>query len=759
MRVLGLLLLCPVVLLASLRVEVIVRDSSGAVVPGAQVRLEPLHRGAYTDGTGRAVFEAVPLGYYRLQVRALGFRAGEVALALRRDTVVELVLAPEAVALSTVTVEATAPSPLARGDGSVVVIGPRELDRHRGQSVAELLQSVPGAAVVSTGPAIAKPVLRGMMGERLLVLTDQVPLYGQNWGVEHAPELDPLLVESVEVLRGMAAVQYGTEALAGVVRFVPKPLSLQPGLRWGGRLELFSVNRQGAASLWGEGSIGGWAAQGVVGVRKAADSKTPHYGLANTAAEQYMAALSAERLLGRHAFVRGRFQVYEGRLGIFSGMHLGNLTDLQRALQSPRPLVERAQSYQIQPPYQDVRHLLGELSGSAGIGSQGQLHWLVAWQQNHRQEYDAHRFWNDSLQARFGARPAYDVTLTSWSVRAELEEPWLAGKFHVVLDARRQGSVSEGVMQFVPNFRGYLLGGGMWSEWLWGRWRVVWGVRGDLLWLRLWRSVAGQWRESRRQWLGGAMHGGIASVGEPLSYRISLATGWRAPTAIELFANGVHHGAALFEMGDSTLPAERAWMGEIGLGYHRAVWHIEASAFAYWFPRYIASLPTGEMILTVRGAFPGFRYRAVPAVIAGTELQLQAEALPWLRMEATVTALWGREWEQRSPLYGVPPPRGVLGAHVHLPSLAVFREPFGEIRCTVVGRAAASALDYAPPPPGYVLWDAAVGSELPWAGRRIIVAAEVRNLFNRAYRDYGSRLRYFADEPGRTLLLRLGWQW
>ncbi|MCS7176755.1 MAG: TonB-dependent receptor [Candidatus Kapabacteria bacterium] len=757
MRIPILWLACSAIALSLQRVEVLVRDSAGVPVPGARMVVEPLHHAAVADAQGRAVVSNLPAGRYWLRVHAVGFVPAEIPFTLHRDTVLTVVLAQRVVPLLGVAVEAQRPELPEAGASPLLVLTPRELDRHRGQSLGEVLRELPGMGVITTGPGIAKPSLRGLTGERLLVLNDKLPLYSQAWGMEHAPELDPLMVESVEVVRGTAAVRYGTEALAGVVRLVPALPGSRPGIHGQVRLEGFSANRQGAVSARVDAVQGPWAGQVLLSARRAADVMTPQYGLANTAYEQYMGTALLQSLFG-HTMLRGRLQLYRGRLGVFAGMHLGNLTDLERALRSPRPLVQRPVGYEIRPPYQDVWHVVSELELQRALG-EGQASLILGWQQNRRREYDAHRFWSDSLRAVLGGRAAYDVTLTSWSLRAEVEQPIFGGRFHAVADARRQGSVSEGLERFVPNFRSYAFGSGLWQQWFWQRWQASVGLRGDWLGLAVWRSVAGVWTRSQRRWVSAAVAALVGYVERPWELRASVASGWRAPTAVELFANGVHHGAAIFEVGDSTLAAERVWTAELSASYHTAPWHLEASAFAHYFPRFLAHLPTGQPVLTIRGAFPVFRYQGVPALLTGMELRSEGELLEWLRAELTATMLWGRELGQRQPLYGIPPPRLRLRMHAHLPSFGPFQLPYVELTMTAVGKRSQAPLDYAPPPAGYTVWDAALGAELPLGYGSIGIAVEVRNLFNRAYRDYNSRLRYFADEPGRDLIARLRWEW
>ena len=63
--------------------------------------------------------------------------------------------------------------------------------------------------------------------------------------------------------------------------------------------------------------------------------------------------------------------------------------------------------------------------------------------------------------------------------------------------------------------------------------------------------------------------------------------------------------------------------------------------------------------------------------------------------------------------------------------------------------------DFAPPPPGYLLVDAQASADVDLGGQTLRASLEVKNLTNRRYRSYLSRLRYFADEPGRSINARL----
>jgi iron complex outermembrane receptor protein len=93
----------------------------------------------------------------------------------------------------------------------------------------------------------------------------------------------------------------------------------------------------------------------------------------------------------------------------------------------------------------------------------------------------------------------------------------------------------------------------------------------------------------------------------------------------------------------------------------------------------------------------------------------------------------------------------------YMPPLPV-EEPFVELSAEYVFEQTRSdpTAELAPPPDGYLLLDAAIGASFRVGGRVLHAGVEARNLLNTRYRDYSSLLRYYADEPGREVRLRLG---
>lgn len=105
--------------------------------------------------------------------------------------------------------------------GGVSVLAGDKLDRDIRTSIGETLSRQPGVSATSFGPNASRPILRGLQGERVRVLTDGIGSFDvSNTSVDHAVAINPLTAERVEVVRGPAALLYGSSAIGGVVNVV-----------------------------------------------------------------------------------------------------------------------------------------------------------------------------------------------------------------------------------------------------------------------------------------------------------------------------------------------------------------------------------------------------------------------------------------------------------------------------------------------------------------------------------------------------------
>lgn len=202
-----------------------VTDSAGAPLGSVEIVVTEANRSTITDDSGRFVIRALPAGTYHLSVLRIGYSGQHVVVNVPADgpeVVVRVIMKRATIRLSSVNVTATptGTDPLNITQATVQLAG-KDLQRSLGASVGQTLSGEPGMSTRFNGPVANAPVIRGLTGERVLVLQD-----GDRAGdlssaaVDHLNAVDPSQAERLEVIRGPASLLYGNNALGGVVNVI-----------------------------------------------------------------------------------------------------------------------------------------------------------------------------------------------------------------------------------------------------------------------------------------------------------------------------------------------------------------------------------------------------------------------------------------------------------------------------------------------------------------------------------------------------------
>ena len=218
-----------------------VLDPSGAMVPGAQVTLfsqghAPL-RSVSTDEEGRFLLVGVSAGSYELVARSTGLEPTSLAVSVPASSSRPLEMVLRIPNLST-TVTVTP----GRGEvesafdipGQVNVVTRDRLDTRPGVILPQALREEVGVQVQQTSAHQGAVIIRGLTGQQVLHLVDGVRFNNSTFRPgpnQYFALVDPNFVERVEVARGPASAQYGSDSLGGTVNV----LSLRPYPDAGGR--------------------------------------------------------------------------------------------------------------------------------------------------------------------------------------------------------------------------------------------------------------------------------------------------------------------------------------------------------------------------------------------------------------------------------------------------------------------------------------------------------------------------------------------
>jgi iron complex outermembrane receptor protein len=285
-----------------------VRDQDGQPLSGVQVFSPVTRSGTLTDGAGRFSLPGVPAGRLELRFTHVGYAPERVRVS-ESDHGVPLAVVMRSTPLNIPGMQVTATAggrdPLAVTQATSQLSG-KELEREMGTTLAQTLRTQPGVAVRFMGPAATTPVIRGLTGDRVLVLQDgqrTADLAGS--ANDHGVTIDPLAAQRVEIVRGPATLLYGNNAVGGVVNVISDdiPSAVPAGLSGSAGLQSESAFPGAAISAKAAVPMGaGWVAVARGAARRTADMRIPDdpllgSRLANTESDNLGGSLGIGRLL------------------------------------------------------------------------------------------------------------------------------------------------------------------------------------------------------------------------------------------------------------------------------------------------------------------------------------------------------------------------------------------------------------------------------------------------------------------------------
>ena len=728
-----------------------------ATLVGATVYIPQLDRAAIADEYGNYHFHHLCKGTYTLKVTYVGYETETITIKLNSSAVRDLTPHTDTKQLSQVEITGSRLSEAAQSTGT---ISGRELEATRGLSLAESIKNISGMSTIQTGPTISKPVIHGLHSNRILILNNGVRHEGQQWGAEHAPEIDPFAASEIKVVKGAAGVRYGADAIGGVVLVEPAPLRDSVGVS--GELNLLGTtnNRQGAVSAIVDGKAAkfpalSWRLQGTL--KRAGNTRTADYYLQNTGFSEanFSGALGYKKEnFGAEVF----YSQFNTRLGILKAAHIGNLTDLENAIGRDRPdQTSYDFSYTIERPFQDVTHHLLKTKAYLNTGNAGRIEFIYGLQRNIREEYDAHR--------ATGTSPELTLDITTHTTEAVWEHSPM-GSFtgSVGVSSIYQNNIYSG-RYFIPFFRNFTAGAFIIEKWRKDKLQLEGGIRYDYKKLNITKRErnADIIRPEYNFHNMSGTFGALYDVGYHFTFGLSATSAWRAPGANELFSDGVHHGSASYERGNRDLESEKAYNFEASVNYYgNQRLNGKLSVYNNYINDYIYLAPVQPATLTIRGAFPTFEYRQADAVFRGVDLDLEYRFVPSLYLESRTSIVRATNQDLDDYLVGVPADRYNNMLRFEPGSLAGmqrFSDTYFALGGTYVAEQTRvptkAEQDYMAPPAGVFLLNMEAGTTVHFGKQPVEFGITGNNLLNASYRDYLNRFRYFADDIGRMLLFRV----
>lgn len=584
-----------------------------------------------------------------LLISTLGYVSDTVEVFQTKNNY-EILMKPKQDILSEVVVTGVSKATVIRENPvAIVAVSSKAIEQTIETNIIDVLvKNVPGLNAVKTGPNISKPFIRGLGYNRVLTLYDGIRQEGQQWGDEHAIEVDGYHISRAEVVKGPASIMYGSDAVAGVVSLMPAmPSGNDTGLHGKYYTEYQSNN-----GLIGNGirltySKNGWI-YALRGSFRIAGNYTNNIDgrVYNTAFRETNASATVH-----HSSAVGysnlNLTLYNNLQGIPDGsrdsltrkftkqVYEGNNDDIMN-----RPLVTRDElnSYKLSPLHQHIQHYRIYSNNHYEINL-GDIDFTLAFQQNIRQEYN-----HPSMPDQAGMY----VQLNTYNYGVRYNAPTILNiEISAGINGMFQNNRSKSATDFpIPDYNLLDAGSYIFTKWKQKKWTISGGLRYDIRHLRgdnfytkknastgfaqqVFADTTGaylQFAAFTKIFNGTSLTIGTTyQLNRNINLKANLAKGYRAPSITEFASNGLDPGAHIIYLGNRNFIPEFSFQEDIGADFHFKDFSASASVFNNNIQNFIyLSQQTDASGNTTEDAQGNktFQYQQAAAQLYGAELML-----------------------------------------------------------------------------------------------------------------------------------------
>jgi iron complex outermembrane receptor protein len=641
------------------------------------------------------------------------------------------------------------------------------------QNLSNMLEEISGVSTLKNGSGISKPVVHGLYGNRLTILNNGIAQSGQQWGNDHAPEIDPLVANKIRVIKGVSSLEYQGSNLGSVILVEPARIEREPHLH-GNASYFFETNgKSNGLNLQLEqyNSLVAWKINGTL--KKSGDKKTADYFLNNTGNEEANIAIQLEKQFTESFFTDVYFSSFNTELGVLRGAHVGNLTDLENAFQREEPFfTEDKFSYSIDAPKQTVNHHLFKIHSKKYFESKKDkknnteqfLDFTFATQLNIRKEFDVRRSGRSETPALNLKQYSYFLE-TKYQKEFENNTIFKIGIQSTITD--NTNNPETGILPLIPDYLSYETGIYTVLTKKLNRWFFETGLRYQNTIqnaVTISNSVPREIVRFDNNFNNLSSSLGInyeLNQNIQISYNVGFAT--RNPAVNELFSNGLHQGVSGIEEGNPNLKTEKAIKNTISIsGKIKEKLSFETLIYYQNINDYIYLNPENEVRLTIRGAFPVFKYKQTNAQIYGLDVSTRYQISKSLDLKASYSFIKGDDLSNDLPLINMPSNNVLASLRYQIQnpiSIGSKAKKLTNTQFEITNRYVfyqnnlLAEQDFTLPPAAYNLVGLRISTNIQGQKTQFRIFGKVDNLLNVSYRDYLNRQRYFADDLGINVVL------
>lgn len=747
--------------------------ATGKTLRGVSVYISDSRTGTTTNEAGEFFIGNISEGSHLVEFSHVGYNTKAEQIIIKGDTKQDVSLNEAVVENNAVIVTGVSrASQLKKVPFQVAVMRKEELQQTTSTNIIDAITRKAGVSSIATGPAISKPVIRGLGYNRVLTLNDGVRQEGQQWGDEHGIEIDEASVNKIEILKGPASLVYGSDAMGGVINIITNVPTALNTIKANVGSNYQTNNRM--RSLYGNvaGNINGFNWNAYATQRAAADYKNKYDGNVFNSKFNEQNAGGYVGYNGAWGFSHLLLSNFDLTAGLVEGDRNdeGNFTKITPGGDEVAATDADFKSTNPFTPYQHIRHFKIATDNNFKLGNNN-LTLNVGYQRNQREEFGDVD--NPTQQGLY-----FDLKTTTYAAQFHFKgnNGW---KPSIGVNGMNQKNKNRGIEQLIPDYNLTDVGVYSFLEKEKGKINFSGGIRFDTRNINTSALIdengdvkGNSFKKDFNNFSGSA--GLTYEASKNVNLKLNIARAFRAPSIPELASNGAHEGTIRYEYGNANLKSEVSTQADASVELNNQ--HVSFNIAGYVnsfsnfiFYRKLESVNGGDSTVNVDGEdLSAFKFDQRKATLAGIEATLDVHPHPvdWLHFQNTfsfVRGLLKEEIEGTRNLPFVPAPKLLTELRGDFKKTGKALSNLYvklEMDNTFKQSNAFTAFDTETATPGYTLFNAGIGTDVITRNGKtlFVINFSANNIGDVAYQNHLSRLKYAAQNvvTGRNGVFNMG---
>ncbi|MGE4290266.1 MAG: TonB-dependent receptor [Salinivirgaceae bacterium] len=756
----------------------VVLDELKLPLPGCHVHFGEVC--VITNTQGQFFIDKVHPGKRKLTFSFMGYLPLDTLVEIIAEQNLQIILHPEVHRLNEISIQ------VQRFDTAHSIkneiVDSRFVAENLTGTFIKSLEKISGINVMSIGANASKPFIRGMGFNRVVVSENGIKQENQQWGADHGVEVDPFSIETAELIKGASPIEYGSDALGGVINLDNQSLPFNGPVAGEASMLIKSINNTFGGSVQLQQrknkiyykarasylSFGDYAIPTDTIVYLTRKIPIHNRNLKNTAGNEFDWSGQLGYISTHFKSVLSVSNVSQ-KSGFFPGAH---------GIPDETKVADDGNLRNVEFPFQQVRHTKVS-SNNKWFLHEFTLFADLGFQQNHRQEWSLfHSHFPGQIPPDDNPDLELDFRLNTFSGNFKAVFNTLErNELTIGLQNQHSNNRVDGYSYFLPGYKRLISGFFIKDELsLNAYWKFFGGLRFDYgiyqgtayfdsLVYQYVKNLPDRSAEDAAYYAqrsqsvavsypGISWHLGSTFQGfSNTLLRVNLGKAFRVPTAVELGANGVHHGSYRFEVGNPALKNETGYYFDFHGEYKKTSWNLGIGAYAYYFDNFIYLQPTGTLDHPLPDAGGVYYYRQSQALISGLELVTSKTFYEKIILDANLELPYNYLINEQGLLsYGIPftpPVNGYLAFKILLGNrvsvAANSKWAWDKDKTRGQGELAT---------PGYMYFGLVLMADLNVKKLPLSLVFQVQNLFDKKYYNHMSFYRKLnIPEQGRNIQL------